>query len=193
MYSIVTPEPEGARMHGVPPSKQYRLHIKELRNNGAIDKVIADAVSRANGKPGLLIKSLHLSCSSDKFTGKDMAGMVLWAYKGSQHWNLNGRHYQSGYVYIKDMVNIQSLQTAQGQVHGKLYRSLFGCDPDGSVTATGFAYKAGVWRWNSGTFNANAADGYHYDDDSAASAEEMKLIKKVVELQPGATVSLASQ
>ncbi len=39
------------------------------------------------------------------------------------------------------------------QVHGKLFKSFFGVEPDSHVRATGFSIRKGRWVFRSGVFN----------------------------------------
>ncbi len=39
------------------------------------------------------------------------------------------------------------------QVHGKLYKCIFGVEPDSRVRATGFSVRNGQWVFRSGVFN----------------------------------------
>ncbi|EGD76859.1 hypothetical protein PTSG_08207 [Salpingoeca rosetta] len=106
--------------------------------------------------------TLHVSCKSDKFDAhKNMAGMVIWQYGGKTDWRLNGVHCKSGYIYVRHTENIQSIKSSQGQVHGKLFKALFGVEPGEDVVGTGFAYVKGKWKFNSFTFNASSSDGWH--------------------------------
>ena len=66
---------------------------------------------------------------------------------------MNGIHCRSGYIIIKKTKNIENIQCNQGIVHGKCYKSVFGCDIDTSkVVGGGFAY-------NSYSFNVTSE--YH--------------------------------
>jgi hypothetical protein len=50
------------------------------------------------------------------------------------------------------------------QVHGKLYKSLFGCERDDGLIASGFAIRRGLqWRFNSGSFNERWQASYTMD------------------------------
>lgn len=140
----------------------------------------------------LRITTMHLSCRSDPLDyGTDMVGMALWSYQGKTDWRLNGVHCQTGYVYIKSSRNISHLTSSMGQVHGKLYKHLFGQEPDG-VVATGFAIKDGEIRWSSYTFNTTAygqGSGY-MNADREASPGEKEMIKRTIHRRPGETFDL---
>eukprot|EP00747_Dinoflagellata_sp_TGD_P003597 gnl/TRDRNA2_/TRDRNA2_109260_c0_seq1.p1 gnl/TRDRNA2_/TRDRNA2_109260_c0~~gnl/TRDRNA2_/TRDRNA2_109260_c0_seq1.p1 ORF type:complete len:135 (-),score=12.52 gnl/TRDRNA2_/TRDRNA2_109260_c0_seq1:209-613(-) len=112
--------------------------------------------------------------------------MILYQYEGSNDWQLNGIHCISGYVYIKATRNITHITSFAGQVHGKLYKSLFGMEPE-SVVGTGFAFQNGQWKWNSYVFNTTL-DGYH-DLERTAGEFEQQMIMLVVKCAPGTTVS----
>lgn len=135
---------------------------------------------------GTIATSMRLSCKSDKFDGtKDMVGMALWSYKGKDDWNINGIHCKSGYVYLRTTESIEHISSNAGIVHGKLYKSLFHCDPEG-IIATGFAFQNGEWKFSSATFNVGTE--YH-DGDRKASSEERSMILKLVGCDPGTTMS----
>jgi hypothetical protein len=40
-------------------------------------------------------------------------------------------------------------------VHGKLYKSFFGVEPDSRVRGTGFSVRKGQWVFRSGVFNGD--------------------------------------
>jgi len=130
--------------------------------------------------------SMRLSCKSDVFDeSSDMVGMVLWSFEGKTDWTLNNVHCKSGYVYMKDTSSIMHIHSSFGAVHGKLYKSLFQCEPT-NIVGTGFAYKDGEFKFNSGVFNASSK--YH-NEDREASQSEKELILRVVKDSPGTTMT----
>jgi hypothetical protein len=68
-------------------------------------------------------------------------------------------------------------------VHGRLFRSVFGCWKKKKMefVTGGFSYRGGEWKYNSGTLNTmnpnNNDDGYHNTDRKLNEFEE-KIIKK---------------
>ena len=83
-------------------------------------------------------------------------GIVLYAYNGKSEWYLNGIHCKSGYIIIKQTnIDNELPKSSLGQIHGSIYKSLFGCGCDKNVVASGFAYINGKWRFKSASFNLN--------------------------------------
>mmetsp|Transcript_49999 Transcript_49999/g.44807 ORF Transcript_49999/g.44807 Transcript_49999/m.44807 type:complete len:251 (+) Transcript_49999:43-795(+) len=106
------------------------------------------------------ISTFHVSCRSDKFTGENMTGVVLYKYDNKQDWHLNGIHCKSGYIILKLSKNIAHIKNEPGKVHGACYKSVFGKSVDkNKVVGGGFGYVNGVWKFNSWTFNVGSK--YH--------------------------------
>ena len=114
----------------------------------------------SNGpKPDLILKSYHISCLSDKVKsyenpGKEYGGVVIYQKDGKDEWELNSNPCWTGYVIVKDTkkLEVDHIESHLGQVHGKVYKSVFGpCDA--KVVGGGFAYYQGKWRFNSDVFN----------------------------------------
>ena len=108
-----------------------------------------------DGQPDLILKSYHVSCQSDRpksyqNPGKNYGGLVLYQYDGKSKWELNNVHCRTGYVILKDSSKLP--HSKLGQVHGAVYKSVFG-SCDGKVVASGFAYNTNHWGFTSGTFN----------------------------------------
>eukprot|EP00415_Alexandrium_ostenfeldii_P000531 UN0531 len=138
------------------------------------------------GTPNLMSTSLHKSCRSDPYDeGEDMAGVILWAYDSELEWELNGVKCKSGYVYQKQSKNLESISSGMGQIHGKLYRSLFGVEPDtAKVVATGYSVQGGKVKVISGVFNSSSV--YH-DQRKEGTDAEMAIVAEIVEQIPGTT------
>jgi hypothetical protein len=115
------------------------------------------------------IPSYHVSCKSyrpSKILGhENLVGMVLYTYDGKTEWHLNGLHCKAGYIVIKKATDIAHIDSSHGQVHGKLFKSCFGCEPGNNIVAGGFAYSDGRWRFNSfvlnDSSNTNNQHGFH--------------------------------
>ena len=99
----------------------------------------------------LYAKKIHFSCLSDRPAPgcADMAGLVLWRYRGQHAWNLNNQRMLSGYVHVKKLSylvpsggRISSSQTSK-HVYDKIYRDLFQQHPDAmdSIWATPMIYR----------------------------------------------------
>ena len=139
-----------------------------------------------------LTPTIHVSCRSDLHDGKQrLVGMVLWSYDGKREWTLNGVEVKSGYIYVKRYADIQHIDSDQGMVHGKLYKSLFGEDPQGDLLATGFAFHDDKWQWFSRTFNIRSKEWQ--DDDPLASELEQRLILTAYKLYNESRGSVRSQ
>eukprot|EP00117_Sycon_ciliatum_P008777 scpid91832/ scgid11335/ len=123
------------------------------------------------------VNTVHISCRSDGFTGKDdLVGMVLWSYDGKTDWRLNGIHPRSGYIYVRKSSDIDHVVSSHGQVHGKLYKSLFDEEPSNKVHAAGFAFFKGQWKWASAVFNNSKSDWQ--DSDRLAHPLEQRMIER---------------
>ena len=121
------------------------------------------------------ISSLHISCKSDRVVpGKNYAGAVFWGtVDGGDDWRVNNIHCRSGYIIIKESGSIQGIDCNEGQVHGKLFKYLFGCAPSASnpkLIGSGFSRLNNQWRWNSYTFNVGTE--WHNDDKRVSDLEE---------------------
>eukprot|EP01084_Bolivina_argentea_P073673 133671_1 len=142
------------------------------------------------------LKSFHVSCRSDEVNGQDMAGIVLYSYDRKHDWRLNEIHCKSGYVILKSVENIEHIENNQGVVHGKCYESVFEEPIDKEkVVGGGFAFRKGIWKFNSYTFNdrdgfdmkydgkknSNNADAGQLDEDQKKSDNEQLAEKKLEE------------
>eukprot|EP01084_Bolivina_argentea_P057692 105397_1 len=124
------------------------------------------------------ISSFHVSCKSDKIDGQNMAGVVLYAYNNKTDWNLNGVHCKSGYIILKSSDKIKHIDSKQGQVHGKCYKSVFKQDINKKAVGGGFAFVGKEWKFNSYSFNV--ASNYH-DDKKAMHPLEQQCILAAIE------------
>lgn len=133
--------------------------------------------------PTFTFESVHLSCASDVYKGKEhsYAGFLLYAQDGKTDWRMNGRHCKSGYIVIQDTSrpDVKRQPSKVGIVHGKVYMNVFGQDPTKETTGEGFSVQDGKIVWNSYSFNA-ATDGYH-DGSKVASPLIQRYVKHVVE------------
>ena len=144
--------------------------------------------SSSNGEPDIPVNTLHLSCSSDAYRRDDpnYAGFILYAYNGKTDWRLNGINCQTGYIVIRstreggDVDRCRSPETP-GAVHGAVYKSVFGENPDNKVVGEGFSFMNGEFKGNSNTFNAPLGSNYH-DHHKWMSRDGGKCVEKVVEL-----------
>lgn len=99
-------------------------------------------------------QSFKISCKSDKLLDPQdsYAGLALWAWRGKGTWRCNGFKCRTGYIYIRSTTteDFQCIDSRKEQVHGKLYKALFGEDYDeDDIFATGFSYFEGEWRFRS--------------------------------------------
>eukprot|EP01084_Bolivina_argentea_P086083 155602_1 len=125
------------------------------------------------GRDDIEISSFHVSCKSDRINGENMAGIVLYSRNDQNQWSLNGIRCKSGYIILKSVNNIKLIKSSQGQVHGKCYKSIFGCEIDETVVGGGFAFVNGQWKFNSYSFNV--ASKYH-DNKKAMNLLEQQCI-----------------
>ena len=70
-------------------------------------------------------------------------------------WYLNGVHCKTGYIIIKRISDLSNLKSNYGKIHGRVYKSVFNCEPCSTIVGGGFGYqvKNKFWKWRSGTFN----------------------------------------
>lgn len=76
---------------------------------------------------GVQVRSLHISCAGSRplTYGTAYAGLMVFAVG-----NMNTtRRIQPGYIYIKASADIEQVSCNEGQIHGKLVKSLFNAGP----------------------------------------------------------------
>ncbi len=101
------------------------------------------------------------------------------AYGKDQQWIINNTPCETGTIILKKTSDINQINSKYGKVHGKLYKSIFGVEPDRSkLVGSGFAYYKDQWKFNSLTFNA-ATTPYHTDEKEMNQLEQ-KWIKKAI-------------
>merc|ERR1712013_366370 len=108
-----------------------------------------------SGSPDMPVETLHVSCRSDKFDPKkNFIGFVMYTYKGKTKWEINNVRCRAGYIYFIEAAKLGG--TRGDTMHARAFFNLFGIDLDkNDVVASGFAFKDGVWKENSSTFNYN--------------------------------------
>jgi hypothetical protein len=127
-------------------------------------------------RPIIKIESVHISCSSDSYdANENMAALIVYSFDDKQFFELNGHRCRTGYILIKATKNIENVKSNQGIVHGSLFKWFFGMEPDNRFVGAGFALHNGIFKFNSGVFNARD-DDYH-DNSKAMSEHETRLIK----------------
>ena len=109
----------------------------------------------SNGCANINVKSLHVSCRSDKFDpNNDYIGFVLYQHNHQNEWSCGGVRCRSGYIYLVDS---SKLQPGRGETyHECAYYTLFSekTPKEGKLVASGFAYQNKEWKEKSSTFNA---------------------------------------
>ena len=130
----------------------------------------------------LKCSSFHFSCTCDIFCKDfDYAGAVFWGTEnGESNWTLNNRKCSSGYIIIKQPSSLTAFPSSEGQIHGSLFKSVFGSEPSQAnpkLIGSGFAFKNGAWVFNSYTFNT----GTSFHDNSRTCNEEQIMIKNAVD------------
>jgi len=134
--------------------------------------------------PDIPVTTLHLSCSSDVYQqGHDYAGFVLYSHDGMTDWRLNGIHCKTGYIVVRDtnscsVAHIILFGNSQGQVHGAVYKSVFGEEVSDDTIGEGFAVRGGKFQWNSGVFNAR--NTVYHDGRRIASDQAKHSVAKVL-------------
>merc|ERR1711970_917656 len=136
-------------------------------------------LSQSQGSENMVVKTLHVSCRSDKFDPKkNFIGFVIYRYNGQDAWTLNNVRCKPGYIYF---IESSKLDCVKGDTyHARALYNLFGEEivPE-LVVASGFAYQDGVWKENSTTFNYKQTpwtDG----EVTRAGVTEMTLVKNAI-------------
>eukprot|EP01084_Bolivina_argentea_P052689 96785_1 len=130
------------------------------------------------------ISSFHVSCKSDKFTGENMTGIVLYEYDDKRDWYLNGIHCKTGYIILRLSKNISHIKDEPGAVHGACYKSVFNESLDkNKVVGGGFAYLNGKWKFNSWTFNTGSK--YHNNEKEMNPLEQRCIEVAIVNWKKG--------
>ena len=139
-------------------------------------------VSDKSDYPAIHVETLHLSCSSDVYQpGHNYAGFILYSHNGQTDWRLNGVHCKTGYIVILDTDSEKVRhwkELSPGQVHGAVYKCIFGEDPAPDTIGEGFAFLGGEFRWNSWTFNG--ADTVYHDGRREISDMAGKYVQYVL-------------
>merc|ERR1712179_132979 len=136
-------------------------------------------LSNSPGSKDMVVKTLHVSCKSDKFDPKkNFIGFVLYRYLGQDAWTLNNVHCKTGYIYFIESSKLDYVKGAT--YHARALNNLFGVElgPEDFV-ASGFAFQNGVWKVNSTTFNYKETpwtDG----EITRAGVTEMELLKNAI-------------
>lgn len=79
--------------------------------------------------------------------------MIFWEYDGKAKWKINDLEVQTRCVYILATSALVDTASEREQVHGKLYKQLFGEEYDNKLFASGFSYHQEVWKFNSSLNN----------------------------------------
>ena len=136
-------------------------------------------VSHSPGSESMVVKTLHGSCRSDKFDPKkNFVGFVIYKYLGQDAWILNNVRCKSGYIYF---IESSKLDCVKGDtLHAKAFYDLFGVElVRKDVVGSGFAYKDGVWKENSTTFNCIQTP-WTEGKMTREGVTEMKLLKNAI-------------
>lgn len=157
LYSFV--DPEAAMVRGM-------AHIKLIGNK----LMIANRIE---------VRTLHISCRSDRVDGEPMAGLVVWGTRdGESSGDANDVRWRSGYIYLKKVASIEHIP-GEGQVHGSLFKSLFDKQPSQlNYVCSGFAYRDNSWRYNSSVFNCGN-DGWHDTKREMAALEKHYIVAAI--------------
>jgi len=135
----------------------------------------------------IVVNSFHVSCRSDKpksysslIPGVNLAGIVLYSKNGKSQWTCNGIKCRAGYIILKKSKNVDHIVTNDGSaIHGKVYKSVFGSDPDLSIVRSGFARVNGTWKYNS--WSCNAADNGYTDGKKQMNSIEKAAVKTAIQ------------
>lgn len=166
----------------VPKAKKRGAHVYKENS-----ETLSSRVNKGKLKKMHAFNTYHVSCRSykpKKWEGDEgLAGIVLYAYKGKFEWELNGVRCRSGYIILKKSDNIESIDSNEGRVHGKVYKSVFNEELDRKkVLGGGFAYYQGVWKFNSWTFNCpNSEADFYHDEKKCMNTDEEEIIKSALQ------------
>ena len=132
-----------------------------------------------SGSPDMPVETLHVSCRSDKFDPKkNFIGFVMYTYKGKTKWEINNVRCMAGYIYFIEAAKLGG--TRGDTMHARAFFNLFGIDLDkNDIVASGFAFKDGVWKENSTTFNCIQTP-WTEGKMTREGVTEMKLLKNAV-------------
>merc|ERR1712013_705122 len=80
-------------------------------------------VSQSPGSESMVVKTLHVSCRSDKFDPKkNFVGFVIYKYLGQDAWILNNVRCKSGYIYF---IESSKLDCVKGDtLHARAFYNL---------------------------------------------------------------------
>ena len=157
-------------------------NVRPTSNGAGLD------VYSSQGDASFIVKTIHLSCSSDAYCGTShkYGGIIIYGCDGESEWyTANRTHCKSGYLVIQDTDDNCNPPQKQypnepGIVHGAIYRRAFGesCQ-DRKVVGEGFAILNGRFKTTSVSFNA-ANDDYR-DDNSWMHPDMARCVERVVE------------
>eukprot|EP01084_Bolivina_argentea_P320624 556330_1 len=164
--------------------EQTTIHSCTKIKGGGMKIFCYDEIKEAvvYGQKRFVLPSYHVSCQSDKITGENMAGVVLYSYDDKQDWRLNNVHCKSGYIILKLSKNIEQYKCS-GQVHGACYKSVFGKDIDKKVVGGGFAFFNGKWKFRS--YSLNIATIYHNSEKGMHKMEEQCVMAAIENWKKG--------
>lgn len=164
----------------------------QARSRPTFDRKAIDIYPLNAGNPKFQVKTIHISCQSDPYTGKNHSygGLIVYAYDGKEGWyTVNGTHCKSGYLVIKDTDCPPTPQAEfpnePGIVLGAIYRKVFGESYTNKVTGEGFSVKNGEFMTTSRSLLNEGVTGdmsdMHHDNNKSMSATMEGCLKKVVE------------
>jgi len=133
------------------------------------------------------VSNFHVSCESyrPKYYScgdENLGGVVLYLKDGEEDWWCNGKHCKIGYIIIKRIKDLHGISSQIGQIHGRVYKSVFNCEPH-DIVGSGFAFdpKSETWKYNSASFN-DRKDSYHNDLHTVTMGDlEKTWIEKAVQ------------
>ncbi|WP_257292098.1 ubiquitin-like protein [Endozoicomonas sp. ONNA1] len=127
------------------------------------------------------LRFLHVSCHSYKpkslYGNERLAGIMLYSADGKLDWVKNGVHCKAGYIIIQRTQAIKGIKSSfPSQIHGKLYKSVFGEYPDSSVIGCGFSYNPDSQEWVFNSISLNIVDDDYHDGSKILTEIEKDLL-----------------
>ncbi|CAB4035795.1 Hypothetical predicted protein [Paramuricea clavata] len=135
-------------------------------------------------KQTVIIETMHISCKSDTYKKRhNYGGVIIYQYDGKSEWRTaNNTRCKSGYIAIQDTdsENVKKwIGKEPGQVHGAVYRNVFGESKTESVVGEGFAIQNGEIKFNSSVFNSPENSVFH-DGQKWMNEWSKRCVRKIV-------------
>ncbi|CAF3447848.1 unnamed protein product [Rotaria sp. Silwood1] len=134
------------------------LHLVLCTNDGvrphvhlSVDRsCLSITIDTGLNKRLLEMRSVHFSCSSDRFDAtSNFIGLIVYGYDWQTDFRLNGKHCKTGYILIKKTDAIKHIQASQNTWFSRLFKWFFNEEISDRFVGTDFSFEAGEWKFNS--------------------------------------------